>query len=81
MVLADVVLVSLCLVDDHKLLLHQLSELNLFPLFDDRQLSFLELCDSYDIVVVVIVVVVVVVVVVFPGINTSRCPDQPSLSR
>jgi hypothetical protein len=75
MVLADVILVFLCLVDDHKLLLHQLSELNLFPLFDDRQLSFFEFCDSYD------TVVVVIVVFVFPGLDASRCPDQPSLSR
>jgi hypothetical protein len=70
MVLADVVLVFLCLVDDDKLLLHQFGELNFFPLLFDGQLGFFELRNCKDILIVV---------VFLSGLETSRCPNQSSL--
>ena len=71
-ILADVVLVLLRLIDDNKLVLNQLGELYLTPLFGDCQLSLFELGDRDDIVVFV---------VILSGLGASRCPDQSPLSR
>jgi hypothetical protein len=75
-IFADIVFILLCLVDDNKLFLHQLSELYLLTLFDDCQLLFLELGDRDD-----IVVIVVIVVVILSGLDASRLPDQSSFDR
>jgi hypothetical protein len=71
MVLANIVFVLPRLVDDHKLLLHQLSKLHLLPPLVDRQLSLFEFSDGED---------VVAVPVVPSGLDASRCPDQSSLN-
>ena len=71
MILADVVFVSPRLVDDNKLLFHQLSELYFLALFDDGQLLLLELSDCDHIIAVP--------VADFPGLDASRLPDQSSL--
>lgn len=74
MILADVVFVLPRLVDDNKLLLHQLSELYFLASFNDCQLLLLELSDCDHIIAVP-------VVVVFSGLDVSRLPDQSSLGR
>lgn len=71
-IFADVVLILLRLIDDNKLLFHQLGELYFTPPFNDCQLTLFELGDRDDIVVVSVVII--------SGLDASRCPDQSSLS-